>query len=49
MKNVYEVLEISIVSFAEDIVTSSTVDGSFNGKDHGFDNPNPNSDPANFS
>jgi hypothetical protein len=47
MKNVYEVLEISIVSFAEDIVTSSTVNGNFGGDPHGFTNPN--SGPANFS
>ena len=40
MKNLYEVLEISIVAFDEDIVTSSTVNGSFNGENHGFGNPN---------
>ena len=46
MKNVYEVLEISIVAFGEDIVTSSTVNGSFNGDPPSFGNP---SNPANFS
>ena len=39
MKNVYEVLEISIVSFDEDIITTSvvtTVQGAFNGEEHTF-------------
>ena len=38
MKNVYEVLEISIVSFDEDIITNSTtiVPGGFNGDEHEF-------------
>ena len=40
MKNVYEVLKISIVAFDEDIVTSSTVNGNFNGEEHEFGNPN---------
>ncbi len=39
MKNVYEVLEISVVTFGEDIITES-IPGTFNGAQHGFDNPN---------
>ena len=36
MKNVYEVLKISIVSFDEDIITNSTTftSGAFNGDEH---------------
>ena len=40
MKNVYEVLNISIVSFDEDIITTSTgtvaVQGTFDGEEHQF-------------
>ena len=39
MKNVYEVLEISVVTFGEDIITES-IPGTVNGTQHGFDNPN---------
>ena len=39
MKNVYEVLEISIVSFDEDIITNSTsiTSSAFNGDEHDLD------------
>ena len=38
MKNIYEVLKISIVSFDEDIITNSTTitSGAFNGDEHDF-------------
>ena len=35
MKNVYEVLEISLVNFSEDIVTES-IPGTFNGDEQVF-------------
>ena len=39
MKNIYEVLEISLVNFSEDIVTESAP-GTFKGEEHIFGNPN---------
>ena len=38
MKNIYEVLKISIVSCDEDIITTSTTvtEGTFNGEEHEF-------------
>ena len=38
MKNVYEVLEISVITFGEDIITES-IPGNFDGEKHGFDKP----------
>ena len=35
MKNVYEVLEISLVTFSEDIITES-IQGTFNGDEQVF-------------
>ena len=35
MKNVYEVLEISLVTFGEDIITES-IQGTFNGEEQVF-------------
>lgn len=39
MKNVYEVLKISLVLFGEDIITES-VTGNFNGEEHVFGSSN---------